>query len=206
MKKILSSILLLLMSASFAFADISPGNSKIKPKPKPTGAQEPEKVISGKMYIRVRSDAKEPILTINRSTLNRLRAAIDEADDAQQQALATSDERYFNFSRAQTIVSGLFFSLAFVFGGVWMFRAKGKSPKLAMSLIALAVLSASAGVAFANTPPSYVVSLTSRIFSQSTYAYGWAEGNIKIKIVDDDSDRYDVSLQIPDVEKNTRDE
>lgn len=196
MKKIFNSMLLLVVLASYALADIRPGNRIIKPKPSE------EKEFSGKMYIRVKSDVKEPTLIVRRSSLSRLRAAIDEADDAEKLTLAenTGD---FNFSRTQTIISGLFFSLAFIFGGVWMFRAKGKPSKLAMSLIGLAILSAGAGVVFANTPPPFAVELTSRIFSPTTYAYGWAEGDIKIKISDEDRE-YDFVLQIPDAEKKNR--
>lgn len=201
MKKVFSLITLLMLCVSFVFADIRLDT----PKPSPTAAQQmPEKEMPGKMYIRVRSDVKEPTLTIKRSTLKRLRAALDEADDAQ--TLAENNEGHFNFSRAQTIVSGLFFSLAFIFGGVRMFRAKGKSSKAATALISLAILSAGAGIAFANTPPSYVISLTSRIFNKSTYAYGWAEGDVKIKISDDNSQRYDIRLEIPDGEKNRNEE
>lgn len=194
MKKILFLLGILTLFSANAFADI-----RLPDTPKPTPA---EKEITGKMYIRVKSDVKEPTLTIKQSTLKQLRAAIDEADDAQ--TLAENNEGRFNFTRTQTIVSGLFFSLAFIFGGVWMFRAKGKSSKIAVSLIGLAVLSAGAGVAFANTPPSYVISLTSRIFDKSTYAYGWAEGNVKIKISDDNSQRYDIKLEIPNGEKDKR--
>lgn len=206
MKKIFSLAVLLILSASSVFADIRPGNSVTKPKPSPSPKKEAsaENEIPGRLHIRVRSDVKEPVLVIKRDTLSRLRAAIDEADDAQRQTLAGGAS--FNFSRTQTIISGLFFSLAFVFGGVWMFRAKGKSSKLAMSLIGLAILSAGAGAILANTPPPYAVSLTSRIFSQSTYAYGWAEGDIKIKISDEEMRGYDFQLHIPDAEKNAKNE
>lgn len=201
MKKFGGILFLLFVTASFAFADIAPGRA-IPPKQNSSA----EKVIPGKMFIRVKSDVKEPTLIVKRGSLSRLRAAIDEADDSDRQTLAENTGSS-NFSRTQTIVSGLFFSLAFIFGGVWMFRSKGASSKFAAPIIVLAILSAGAGIVFANTPPPFAVELTSRIFSPTTYAYGWAEGDIKIKISDEDMRGYDFRLEIPDAEnKNRNDE
>lgn len=187
MKKTLLLLALMFVFSDIASADIAPNNKAVKPKP----ANE----ITATISIRTRSDSKEPVLSIKRESLKQLRAAIDEADNAQN--YAENSEINSGFSRMQTIISGTFFSLAFIFGGVWIFRAKSKPSKIAMSLTLIAALGASASLVYANTPPPYAVNLTSRIFSKTTKTYGSASGNIKIKITDDEEQYYDVYLEIP---------
>lgn len=188
MKKIFVLTACLFLFAGLAFAD-----ETIPPTPKPTAKTKKTEEFPGKLYIRVRSEAKQPTLTVNRRTLKRLRAALDEADDSPNLAGGAG----FNFSRTQTVFGGLFFSLAFVTGGVWLFRAKEKPSKTAMSIVGLAVCGACAAVIFANTPPPSVVSLNSGIFDKSTRAYGWAEGDVKIRVSDDTRDNSDFYLEIP---------
>lgn len=166
------------------------------PRPEPSKTPKPEKETSAQLFISVRSETKEPTLIINRSTLKQLRAALDEAETDQDYA-----ENESSFSRSQMLVSGMFFSFAFIVGGVWMFRSKGKSSKTAMILLVFAAIGAGTTVVFANAPPPEVVSLTSRIFNKSTKLYGYARGNIKIKISDDGDDSR-ILLSIPKAEND----
>ena len=181
--------LFLLISTGIVRADV--------PRPEPSKTPKSEKETTVKLFINARSEMKEPTLVINRKTLKQLRAALDEAetnaDFAENVDEAPAPEN--NFSRSQTLVAGTFFSLAFIVGGVWMFRTKGKSPKIALGLIVFVVFGAGATVVFANAAPPEAYMLTSRIFSKLTKSYGYATGNVKVKIVSGDNDR--IYLNIP---------
>jgi hypothetical protein len=167
------------------------------PRPEPSKTPKSEKETTVKLFINARSEMKEPTLVINRKTLKQLRAALDEAETNADFAekIDETPAPQNNFSRSQTLIAGMFFSLAFIVGGVWMFRTKGKSPKIAIGLIIFAVFGAGTTVVFANAPPPEAYRLTSRIFSRLTKTYGYATGNVKVKIVSDDNDR--IYLNIP---------
>lgn len=188
MKKLLLFLTLLLFSG-IVRADV--------PRPEPSKMPKSEKEMTVKLFINARSEMKEPTLVINRKTLKQLRAALDEAetnaDFAENIDEAPAPQN--NFSRSQTLVAGMFFSLAFIIGGVWMFRTKNKPSKIALGLIVFAVFGAGATVVFANAAPPEAYRLTSRIFSKLTKSYGYATGNVKVKIVSDDNDR--IYLNIP---------
>jgi hypothetical protein len=185
---------LLFVVSTAALADIRPPS---RPTPKPS------KDIDGKIYIDLRSDVKVPTLSIRREALKQLRAAIDEADDAENN-VASLEGAPSQSLRTQTIASGLLFSLAFVFGGIWLFRNPGKISKGAVSAIAVVSIGFAAMVVFANSPPPRVVGLTTRIFDRSTKAFGYASGSVKIRILDrtpgvfTGRDDKDVILEIPD--------
>lgn len=188
MKKILL-ILSLMIFASIVRADI--------PRPEPSKMPKAEKEATVNLVIDTRSEMKEPTLIINRKTLKQLRAALDEAETNAGFAenvdeTPVSENR---FSRSQTLVAGAFFSLAFIVGGVWMFRTKNKPSKIVLGLIIFAVFGAGTTVVFANAPPPEAYRLTSRIFSKLTKTYGFATGNVKVKIVEGDNDR--LYLHIP---------
>lgn len=153
------------------------------------------KESSATIGFHTRSERQEPTLTIKRSALKQLRAAIDEADDSS--TYAESEESNSVSPRTPMIIAGAFFSLAFVFGGVWMFRVKGKNSKIAASLIIIALLGAGVSVVYANTPPPWAIDLTSRLFSKSAKAYNLARGKIKVRIIDDNRQQTDFYLEIP---------
>ena len=180
------------ISAASVFADIKP---PMTPVPKPVDE------MNGRIYVDLRSDVKMPTLKIRREVLQQLRAAIDEADDVQNGAAVARSTS--SITRTQTIVSGTLFSLALVFGGIWLFREKARSPRAAVSTVVLAVIGLGAVVVFANSPPPSMVGLTTRIFEKNTKAYGYASGRVKIQILDrqpgvfNGNDRDDVILEIP---------
>lgn len=192
-RKIIGLAALVLLLSGAVRADV--------PVPQRKTAPAPNEEFSGRMVIHVRSGAKEPTLIIKRSALKQLRAAIDEAEGAG--AAEEPDANVFNFSRAQTVIGGALFSLAFLTGGVWAFRKPVKFSKIALSLMISAGLGGAMLVS-ANAPPPEVVSLTSRIFDRSTKAYGHASGSVKIKITDETEGRYDVVFEVPTAEGDRR--
>src|SRR5215210_4037099 len=105
--------LLLLITTTLAFADIARPDS---PKPK---TQQNSKITT---QMRIDPDEKtsEAKLIIPREIWQQMKAQLD--GNGAQTASATT--RFFNMTGAQTIMSGLFLSLAFAFGGVWLVRSR----------------------------------------------------------------------------------
>lgn len=192
MRTIVFLLVVFVLFSVTATGDVKPPS----PTPKPVDE------MTGRMYIDLKSDAKVATLKIRREALHQLRAAIDEADDAHATAAVSSTR----LSRTQTIVSGTLFSLAFAFGGVWLFRHRGT--KIAMSVVVSAALGTGALFVFANTPPPTFISLTTNIFDKQTKQYGYAAGGVKIQVLDrvpgvyNSHDRDDVILEIPRGEVN----
>lgn len=187
MKRITSLVLFMLMFAVAAVANIRQPDL---PK---------SKVIDTNLSIRIDSTAKEARLIIPKSQLKQLRAEIEQLDEDSNTAAVQN----FNFTRTQTIVSGMFLTLAFVFGGVWFARTKGAS-KTGKTLAVGAVVFASgafATIVFANAGPPNVRSITGKIFSQSVHTYKQASGKIKLETSNDSKD---VRLIVPDVPAETR--
>lgn len=218
MKKLILALTAIAILAIAALADIPSPNKKprVKPtpvkvvvdttKPAPTPKKEVVEEYNGS--IRVIFDTKEPIpvLEIKKSALEKLVASNGEAADSPVLASSNSGS---GFTMGQTLVSGVLFSLAFIVGGVWIFRARGGSRTAAGVL--LGALVGGATMTFANSPPDYVVRLTSRVFSPSTKAYGWAENKVKIRLMNEDQDtarfrRDDVVLIVPYIDKENRNE
>lgn len=184
MKKLFSSIALIAGLAVVAFADVRLPDA---PKPKQS------KSISTDIFISIDKNAKEARLVIPKSQLKQLRAELEQLDDAE--ATASS-----NFSKTQTVVSGLFLSLAFVFGGVWLARSRKSDGKTSQALVigaSLFLTGALATISFANiAPPLEVRSITGKIFSESVNRYKRASGRIKVETSDENSG---IELIVPDV-------
>jgi hypothetical protein len=189
MKKIFSLCLLVGMFSVAALADI-----RLPDTPKPTPAPKKAKALDTYLNIRIDKDAKEARLLIPKDQLKQLRAQLDELDDSSN---ATA---FLSISRTQTIVSGLFLSLAFVFGGVWFARIRKTDLKPNKTVVAGAVLffcGAFATIVFANIgPPIEARSITGRIFTPAVHQYKQASGAIKLETTDD---TYGVQLIVPDV-------
>jgi hypothetical protein len=173
MKKLFSSIALIAGLAVIAFADVRLPDT---PKPKQS------KSISTDIFIRIDKDAKEARLVIPKSQLKQLRAELEQMDDA-------SETASLNFSKTQTVVSGLFLSLAFVFGGVWLARSRGKSEtKTSKAFVigaGLFLTGALTTIAFANiAPPLESRSITGKVFSESVHRFKKASGKIKLETSD----------------------
>jgi hypothetical protein len=213
MKKILFVLPLLALFSIDALADIAGGNRVPKPTPQativPAATAQPTPEPGAKPHlaeyngtIRIyfsREKGKDddvPVLEIRRSAVEKLLASNGEGVTLDNLAENTGGT---GFTQAQTIVSGTLFSLAFIFGGVWIFRSKGAS-KTGAGLVLGAVLGAGT-VVLANSPPDYVVKLTSRIFDKNTRAYGYAKNKVKIRLVEENEYasgvRNDVLLIVP---------
>jgi len=194
MKRIFSLLILVTMFSIAAFADI-----RLPDTPKPTPSPKAKKAIDTTFSISIQQDAKEARLLIPKDQIKQLRAELDALDnDSNNAALLT-------FSRTQTIVGGLFLSLAFVFGGVWFTRSRKsdmKPNKMAVAAVVLFFCGAFATVVFANIgPPLEARTITGKIFSPAVHQYKQASGKIKLEISDDN---YGVRLIVPDAPKEEK--
>ncbi|MBS1794458.1 MAG: hypothetical protein JSS81_11420 [Acidobacteria bacterium] len=209
MKRIFYLSVLVMFLASAAVADIRvPDTPKPTPKPKTTPTPKAAQPIDTELSIMIRKEAKEARLLIPKSQLKQLRAQLDELDGGAEPTAAA----FFSLSRTQTIVSGLFLSLAMVFGGVWLVRSRGDKslPKPNKTLVAGAVLflgGALATIVYANVgPPPEARSITGKLFTPAVHQYKQASGRIKLETTDEE---YGVQLIVPDVpddKKKTDDE
>ena len=125
------------------------------------------------------------------------------AYDGKQVSLSES----YDSNRTQTIVSGLFLSLAFVFGGVWLARSRGggsgtKANKTLVVGAGLFLTGALATIAIANVgPPPEARSITGKIFSNAVHTYKQASGRIKLETSDADRG---IELIVPDGKSESR--
>jgi hypothetical protein len=199
MKK-LGFILTMVLAVSIpAFADIArPDKSPSRvPKPKETPG------ISTFMEIRLDKEAKEARLLIPRSQIKQLRAELEQLDTEPDNTAAVTSSG--SFSRTQTIVSGIFLSLAFVFGGIWFVRSGKTATKASKGMIVLAAVAGIASAAtlvYANVgPPPEARSITSKLFDQKIFfPYRFASGKIKVEVTDGEN----VRLIVPDVSDATK--
>ena len=193
MKRIFSLFALMAIFSIMALADVRPPNT---PKPTP---EKKQKAIDTHFRISIQKDAKEARLLIPKDQIKELRAQLDELDGGSSTASLVS------FSRAQTIIGGLFLSLALVFGGVWFSRSRKTGFKPNKAVVAGAVLffgGAFAVASYANMgPPTEARSITGKIFTPAVHMYKQAWGKIKLETTDDD----EILLIVPDVpdEKKT---
>ena len=192
MKKIFWIVATALVLSTAVFADIAkPTTTKGKP------------AIETTLDIRLDANAKEARLIIPRSHIKQLRAELESIDDGSDNTAAASSDA--GISRVQTIMSGLFLSLAFVIGGVWFVRsgrATGKTGKGAVALIGVSFVATAATFVFANAgPPSEARSITGKMFTPAVHMYGFGWGKIKLEVSDEDKDR--VVLIVPNPPKTT---
>lgn len=175
MKKILSLCLLATMFSIAAFADI-----RLPDTPAPTPAPKQKKALEATLSIQLDKNASEARLIIPKSQLRQLRAELENLDDDSENAAAVG------VTKTQTIVSGLFLSLAFVFGGVWFARSRKSSGKINKTIAAGAVLflvGTAATFVFGNAgPPTALRTISGRLFNKQTFA-GWnsAYGRVKVE-------------------------
>jgi hypothetical protein len=178
-----------------ALADVPRPNT-----PKPTPAPK-EKAIETDFRVRIQKEAKEARLLIPKDQIKALRAQLDELDGGGSNTAA-----FLSFSRAQTIAGGLFLSLAFVFGGVWLTRARKTVLKPNKAVVAGAVFfigGAFAAMTFANMgPPLEARSITGKIFTPAVHMYKQAWGKVKIEASDND----EIELIVPDVPDDKKEE
>lgn len=187
MKKILSLFALIVCFSIAAFADV-----RLPDTPKPTPSPKEKKAVESYLTIKIDKEAKEARLIVPKSQIKQLRAELENLDDD------SSSAAFLSFSRTQTIVSGLFMTLAFVFGGVW-FARRGKNVKPNKTAVAACVLFLCGGLAtivFANAgPPPEARSITSKIFNRDVFTpYYFANGAIKVET----TDKENFELIVPD--------
>ena len=189
MKRIFGLLALTAVFSIAAFADVRPPNT-----PKPTPAPKEKKTIDTNFRVSIQKDAKEARLLIPKDQIKALRAQLDGLDDDSQETAA-----FLSFSRAQTVIGGLFLSLAFVFGGVWLTRGARGGFKPNKAVVAGAVLlfvGAFAAASYANMgPPMEARSLTGKMFSPAVHVYKMGWGKVKVETSDDD----EIRLIVPDV-------
>jgi hypothetical protein len=177
-----------LLSSAFALADI--------PKPEKQKDEKAKTSYETTLDIRLKPDAKEAKLIIPKSQIKQLRAQLDAMDSGAENTAAVISGP--GFSGTQTIMSGLFLSLAMVFGGAWFMRSGKTNPAANKGVIAAVLLSciASASFVFANAgPPAEARSITGKMFSPAMHMYGFGWGKIKVETTDDDNDR--ITLIVP---------
>ena len=190
MKRVLTLTMVVMLGSMFAFANITP--------PKTPEKKTPSKSIDTTLTIRLRSDAKEAKLIIPKSFVKQLRAELEQMDDGSDNTAAVTNH---DFSRTQTIVSGMFLSLALVFGGIWFVRSGKATTKTTKTLVVVAAVSAflsAATFVYANAgPPPEARSITGKMFSQAVHYYNFGSGAIKLE-TKADSDYNSVELIVPD--------
>ncbi|MGH9819508.1 MAG: hypothetical protein ACRD43_05010, partial [Pyrinomonadaceae bacterium] len=165
MKRLLGLAILMLILSIVGFGDIA------QPKDDKAPAKHGRQIDVG-MMIKLDHEAKEARLIIPRSDLKRLRAQIDQLDDDSNTAASIAPVT----SKIQAIASGIFMSLALVFGGLWFVRSGKAATKTGKSLVVLALIAGIASAAtfvYANAgPPPEARSITGKMFSQAIHLYG----------------------------------
>ena len=175
MKRILCLTTLVLLVSAAAFADIA--------RPEPTKTPKQGKGIDTTMVIQLKSDAKEAKLIIPKSQIKQLRAELEQLDNESDNTAAVTTPN--GFSRTQTIVSGMFLSLALVFGGMWFVRSGKAATRTGKTLVILAVfagLGSAATFVYANAgPPREAQSINGKMFSQSIHYMNYGFGKIRVE-------------------------
>jgi hypothetical protein len=196
MKKIFGLFALVTMFSIAAFADV-----RLPDTPKPTPEPKQKKTIDANMTIRLDKNATEARLIIPKSQIKQLRAELEDLDNE-------SGNTAMNITKTQTIVSGLFLSLAIVFGGVWFSRSRktdGKINKTIASGVVVLLVGSAATIAFANMgPPPQLRTISSKLFNKQIFS-GWNSANGKVKIEVSDSDG-NVELVVPDKQETKSEE
>ena len=193
MKKIIWMVAVVLVLSTAVFADIA----------KPSATTNGKPIIETTLDIRLDANAKDARLIIPRSQIKQLRAELESMDDGSDNTAAVISGP--GISRLQTIMSGLFLSLAFVIGGVWFVRsgrAGTRAAKGAVGVIVLSFVATAATFVFANAgPPPEARSITGKMFTSAVHMYGFGWGKIKVEVSDEARDR--IQLIVPSPPKTT---
>jgi len=190
MKRLTLVITVLMFAAAGAFGDIA------RPDKTPTRVKKPDPGKPATLVIKLDRNAKEARLEIPKSQVKALRAELERLDGEDDTAAVQTDG---SFTRVQTIVSGAFLSLAFVFGGI-LFMRSGTSTTTKTLVIALvaAGMGSAATLVYANVgPPPEARSITSKLFDQKAF-WGYRQASGDIKVATKDGDNF-IELIVPDV-------
>jgi len=165
-KIVLVSMLVSLFSVA-ALADI----------PKPSPARQ-RSAIDSTLRIHLQRDAKEARLIIPKSQIQQLRAQLEELDGGD----ATAGVAGLTASKLQTILGGLFLSLAIVFGGIWLARSGKLTARSSAAAVIITGFCAAATFVYSNVgPPPEARSITGKMFSQAVHLYGFGSGSVKLE-------------------------
>lgn len=158
-------------------------NPKLYPQPQaPKGAE-------ARMRIVADGGAAEVQLVIPRALLQELGTEAGEGNAAPAAGLFGGSP-----GEARTVVAGVFLSLAFVLGGVWLVRSRrGVRPRAALGALALAVLTAAGGAVYANAPPPRTRALNWNILVAEAKRNG-AAGPVRVTVAEEG---YEVVLILP---------
>jgi hypothetical protein len=188
MKRSICTFVIVLVGSVACLANIAPAKT-----PRQDGGS--KKAIDTSLSIKLDRDAKEARLLIPKSQLKQLRAELEQMDDHSDNTAAVTH----GISGTQTIMSGLFLSLALVFGGVWFVRSGKVSSRNGKALIILAIVAgigSAATFVYANAgPPPEARTITGKMFSQSVHIYKFGYGHIKLETKTDGDG---VELIVPD--------
>lgn len=186
-----------LLLASFAFSDIS--------APKTTPETEKDGSIETEMGIWVDYSVKEPTLVIPREQLQRL---LEETSNSSAANISSQN----GISRTQTIVAGVFLSLAMLAGGIVITRSKKVNSKTAKTIVAGMVLigaGTTATIIFANVgPPPVKLGINNKMFYQKEGTTRFRISD-KIKLKVDENNDQNIRLYVPVVreeKKNNKEE
>lgn len=175
MKKLFLLAAILIAVSTHVLADIAPPPGK-----SPNRVKKPESGISTTLSIRLDQNAAEARLIIPKAQVRQLRAELEELDNESDDRAAAA-EASAGFSRAQTLMSGVFLSLALVFGGLWFVRS-GKGSKTFVILAAVACVGSAATFVLANVgPPNEARSINGKLFSPAVHTYKQAWGKVKME-------------------------
>lgn len=179
MKKMLFAAVMAALLCVSVFADIPPGPGK-----SPNRVKKPV-VVDTQMDIKLDSNATEARLLVPASHIKQLRAELEALDNGSDTAAFGGTDSTL---KAQTIISALFLSLAFVFGGLWLAKNRSIATKAkAVGAAALfSVVGSAATLVYANAgPPAEARSITGKMFSQSLHIYGFGWGKVKLELTNE---------------------
>ena len=188
MKRFIAIAAIAVFATAAAYSDIARPDKPTSHTPKPPPG------ISTSMQIRLDADAKEARLIIPKSQIKQLRAELEQMDDDTNNTAAATG----GFTRTQTMVSGAFLSLAFVFGGIWFMRSGRVTSRSGRSFVVIATVSglvSAATLVYANAgPPPEARTINGKMFSQSVHLYKFGSGRIHLET----GNQAEVTLIVPD--------
>jgi hypothetical protein len=190
MRKTTGILLILMILATAAFADIKP---PIRPAPTSSAVPADPAATEARLAISVSRFEDEATLVIHKSMIDKINAAL-KAKGAEKLITGGGGA---GIASTQTIVGGLFLSLALVFGGVWLARAKGPVSKPALGIVVFAIFGMGATLVIGNVPPPKRIPLTSAIIDDKVLGRYVAAGKVKILIPHYESDKDDIVLVLP---------
>jgi hypothetical protein len=197
MKKITGIFLVLLVSTAGAFADIRPPVRQTTPAPAASPA--PNEVG---VSLSVSRFETEGTIVVTKSFIEKINAA---AKAKGQTAMIEVEGDGASVASTQTIVGGIFLSLAFVLGGVWLARSKGQVSKPALGVMLLAVTGLGTTLVIGNVPPPKRIKLDSGIINGAKMNDSVAVGKMKLLLVDYEA-REDVMIVLGNKEETAGEE